>query len=358
MYLLLGIIACGTGRPENQNNVDRFVSEQTDSEPDNLILSITAVPDKIVQGDPVTITFKGFKGTEPDSVVLFIGQERVGQPDKDLTWTIQTSAETMVGNTTLKAVAYKGKNKQTRKFSMLVFPADLPTLYKAKVVRVLPHSEKNYTQGLTFYKGNLIEGTGEYKLSSLQLLEFPQMKELKRVDLDDRYFGEGITVLNDKIYQLTWKERKLFIYDAQTFQKEREIAYPREGWGLTDDGQSLYASDGTEFIYKIDPSTMETVDRIQVMCADKQVIRNINELEWIDGKIWANVYGSEQILIIHPGTGVVTGVIDASGLLENNDIKPYTDVLNGIAFNPVTGKIYITGKNWPKLFEIELQEVR
>jgi len=231
---------------------------------------------------------------------------------------------------------------------------DSVALYTYKVVAAYPHSTGSYTEGLQWHDGFLYEGTGLEGQSALMRIDLPTGRVLQRVDLPARYFGEGITLLDGKIYQLTWQDNTGFIYDAATFKKTGDFRYPGEGWGMTTDGHKLYMSDGTDHIYTIDPATMRRIDSVAVRYAGRP-LRLLNELEWIDGQIWANVYTTDQIVRIDPATGRVVGLIDMTGLLPASERTDDTDVLNGIAFDQATGRIFVTGKNWPKLYEIKLE---
>jgi glutamine cyclotransferase len=202
----------------------------------------------------------------------------------------------------------------------------------------------------------LYEGTGQEGTSNIYLLNLQTGKSIQEYKLDNNYFGEGITILNNKIFQLTYKNQIGFTYDLKTFKPLSTWKYKsKEGWGLTNDGHSLIMSDGTENIYFINPDTFQEERKIQV-CNEHSLIKNINELEYIKGEIWANIWTTDTIIIIDPKTGKITGEINLSGLsgtiLQSQREK--IDVLNGIAWNPATDKIYVTGKLWPKLFEIKL----
>lgn len=179
---------------------------------------------------------------------------------------------------------------------------------------------------------------------------------LKRLEFDKKYFVEGSVRYKDNVYILTWDTRIAFVYDAETLEYKSSWKYPREGWGLTTDGKQLIASDGSASLYFLDENFAQK-DKMLVTIENRPV-RWLNELEYIDGKVWANVYTSDEIVIINPKTGKVEGVVDCRGLLPKSLRKPSTDVLNGIAYNPETRKIYLTGKNWPKLYEIKLVERR
>ena len=228
-----------------------------------------------------------------------------------------------------------------------------PVEYTYRVVNVFPHPTDAYTQGLQFADGLLWEGTGQNGQSRLTSTDLETGRSVELARLPQSDFGEGITLLDGKIYQLTWVSNKAYVYDAATGRELQTFRYPGEGWGLTTDGTNLYMSDGSEKIFTVDPATFKRRGRITVTCRGEAVTL-LNELEWIDGRIWAKVYTTNLILIIDPATGVTEGIIDLTGLLPAEDRRPGTDVLNGIACDPATGRIFVTGKNWPKLFEIEI----
>ncbi len=231
-------------------------------------------------------------------------------------------------------------------------PHGTPTSYKYIIKNTYPHSEKDYTQGLLIHDSILYEGTGTYGGSKLRKTDLRTGRVMAEASLPRHMFGEGIAMLGGKIYQLTWQEERAIVYNAENLTKIKELRYSGEGWGLTSDGSNLYMSDGTDKIYVMDPATFARTRTIQVRIGSSPV-RFLNELEWIDGRIWANVYTSDEIVIIDPVTGAVTGIIDMRGLLSKSDMTPDTDVLNGIAYDSLGGKILVTGKNWNKMFEIE-----
>lgn len=228
-----------------------------------------------------------------------------------------------------------------------------PVRYTYKVRAVHPHLRSSYTQGLLYTDGVLWEGTGQHGQSVLQRVDPTTGRATVVARLPRTEFGEGIALLDGKIYQLTWQSNKAHVYDAATGRKLREFRYAGEGWGLTTDGKRLYLSDGSANIYTVDPATFRREGHVTVTFKGEPV-QLLNELEWIDGRIWANVYTTDQIAVIDPATGAVEGVIDLTGLLPEEDANATTDVLNGIAHDPATGRIFVTGKNWPKLFEIEI----
>lgn len=228
-----------------------------------------------------------------------------------------------------------------------------PTFYTYEVVAQYPHSRTSYTQGLQFVDGELWEGTGEYGNSRILLTDLASGKVLQSQSNSKEEFGEGITVLGNRIYQLTWLNGKLHIYDRKTLKHIATHTYKGEGWGLTSDGEKLYMSDGTNYIRVINPETLMQECHFGVTLRG-QSLANINELEWIEGKIWANVYTTDYIVIINPENGVVEGVVNLSGILPTSEYDSRTDVLNGIAYDTATKRIFVTGKNWSKLFEIKL----
>ncbi len=226
------------------------------------------------------------------------------------------------------------------------------TQYKVKVIKEYPHDSKAYTQGLFHMDGKLVETTGQFGQSTLRLVDPESGKVLRRLDFARKYFGEGSAVLDGKIYILTWTNKVAFVYDAETLSYEKSYSYPREGWGVTTDGESLITSDGSSRLYFLSPDFKfrKSLD----VKLNGRPLRNLNELEWIDGKIWANVYLTDMIVIIDPGSGRVEAQIDCSGLLPKSLRTPDTDVLNGIAHDPATGRIWLTGKNWPRLYEVRI----
>ncbi len=235
--------------------------------------------------------------------------------------------------------------------SVLTFPA-VPTL-TFKVLNTYPHDRQAFTEGLVIAGGVLYEGTGLNGASTLRRVDLESGKVLQSVALDPEYFGEGVTVWNDQIIQLTWKSHVGFVYDQAAFKLLKTFNYPREGWGLTHDDRSLIMSDGTPTLHFLDPVTFQETRQLTV--TDKgQPIFNLNELEYVRGEILANVWQTDRIARILPETGHVIGWIDLAGLLSQADRQLPVDMLNGIAYDAAHDRLFVTGKLWPKLFEIEL----
>ena len=231
------------------------------------------------------------------------------------------------------------------------------------VIRKWRHDRAAWTQGLDFEGGRLYEGTGLEGQSSLREISLEDDRVLRRVDLAPTVFGEGITILGDRIYQITWKSRRGFVYDLATFRRVGEFTYEGEGWGLTTDGQSLIMSDGTATLRFLDPRTY-AVQRTLTAREDAGDVSKLNELEWVNGQLWANVWETQSIVRIDPASGRVLGWVNLDGLLTESDRRLYlppgatVDVLNGIAFDSATNRLVVTGKNWPLLYEIRVDSAR
>ena len=273
---------------------------------------------------------------------------------RKLIWicSIAALALTSCSNTSSRNVKSSSKAKVAEKTAVAA-PVK-PKQYGIEVVREYPHDEMSYTQGLFFQGGRMVETTGQFGESTLRLVDPATGEALKKQAFDSKYFVEGSVELDGNIYILTWKNKVAFIYDAATLEYKQTYSYPRDGWGLTSDGKNLIASDGSSRLFWMD-SRFQLLKTKEVRMSGKP-LRNINELEWIDGKIWANVYLTDMIVIIDPETGNVEGVVDCTGLLPDSLRDEYTDVLNGIAVDPSNGRIYVTGKYWKRLFEIRIKE--
>ncbi|MCZ6791972.1 MAG: glutaminyl-peptide cyclotransferase [Candidatus Dadabacteria bacterium] len=222
-----------------------------------------------------------------------------------------------------------------------------------KIVNTYPHDTNSFTQGLIFDKGVLYESTGLIGRSAVKIVDLKTGKTLKSHELPDNYFGEGIAIIENKIIQLTWRSKTGFVYDKKTLKLIKKFSYQTQGWGITYDGKYLIISDGSAVLYFMDPNTFKVVGTLEVY-GDNGKVSKLNELEYINGEIYANVWGTEKIAKINPINGRVTSWIDLGGLLKKEDKRSRVDVLNGIAYNPENGHLYVTGKLWPKLFEIEL----
>jgi glutamine cyclotransferase len=356
LLAVLALASCRGGRPPKDNAMSRYIADtRTAGRVVELIASVSpSTKEPFHQGDTILISYKKKADTLTlDSAVLYIRGVRQGAMNGP--WPYITAADHSVGRVPYRITAYQGADSTVRVGEFVVRPAAAPVRYGYHVVRSYPHDPQAYTQGLFWHEGMLYESTGLTGQSTLRKTDLTSGDTLLVHRLDDLYFGEGTAILDGKIYQLTWQQGKGFVYDARTFDSLADFAYAGEGWGLTTDGEWLYMSNGSEKIQVLDPKTFRAVRTIDVY-SDAGRKSMLNELEWIEGEIWANVYLSDEIVRIDPQTGVVLGVIDLSRILPSADKDLTTDVLNGIAYDPATKRIFVTGKNWKKLFEIEVVE--
>ncbi|TDD95925.1 glutaminyl-peptide cyclotransferase [Flavobacterium cellulosilyticum] len=290
-----------------------------------------------------------------DSIAYYVNNKKVGaaKGNSKISFNLK---DQKLGYQYLKAVVYfEGENSEAIARIELVSSIQ-PKLLKYTIINKYPHDIGSFTEGLEFYKDTLYESTGLNGKSFLRKYDYKTGKVFKQIDLDSQYFGEGITFLNNKLYQLTWQNKTGFIYNATTLKLEKTFKYDKdiEGWGMTNDGKYIYQTDKTERIWKMDPETQKMIDYVNVYSGDSK-IPSINELEWINDKIYTNVWQKDAIAVVNPTTGAVEGILDMSGLRKF--IKnPEAEVLNGIAYNPKTKTIFVTGKNWDTLFEITVSE--
>ncbi|MBN1219661.1 MAG: glutaminyl-peptide cyclotransferase [Anaerolineae bacterium] len=241
--------------------------------------------------------------------------------------------------------------------TLLPIPAPgKPVDYTYKIINTYPHDRNAFTQGLIFMDGVLYEGTGLYGRSSLRRVDLETGQVLQSLSLPPQFFGEGITLFGNQIIQLTWKANTGFVYDKDSFALKKSFGYPTQGWGITHDGARLIMSDGTANLYFWDPETLAEIGRVAVYDNNGPVVR-LNELEYINGEVYANVWQTNLIARIDPTTGRVLGWIRLDGLLTTEDLSEPVDVLNGIAYDAENKRLFVTGKLWPKLFEIELVPV-
>jgi glutamine cyclotransferase len=260
-----------------------------------------------------------------------------------------------LGEKMIKAEVFYGGKKEVALQKVIVVNGSTPKLYTYELLNTYPHDITSYTQGLEFYKGVLYESTGQYGESKLRALDYKNDAIINNVNLSRSYFGEGLTVLNDKIYQLTWKEGRGLIYDVNTFETLGSFNYgqSKEGWGLCNDGRQLYKTDGSENIWILNAETLEEERFVQAY-TNKGRLTNLNELEWVEGKIYSNRYQKNGVAIINPINGAIEAVLDFKDLKNKVTNHPGLDVLNGMAYNPDTKTLFVTGKRWDKLFEVRI----
>ena len=312
-------------------------------------------------GDKLTVNFQTkVKEGSLSKTEFFIDGKSVFTSDKiEGSFEIE-SRNLKVGTRYLKAISTLSEGTKGENYTDFLLLSDItPQKFGYKIVKAFPHNIEHFTEGFEIRYGFLYESTGQEGTSSIYKIDLSNWKVIKETKLDDKYFGEGITILNGKLYQLTYKTQIGFVRDLKTFELIKTFTYKNaQGWGFTNDGKYLIMSDGTEFITYLDPETLEEVKKIQV-CNEKGVVANLNELEYINGEIWANIWTTDTIVRIDSKTGKIVAEIDLKGLLASNvsNQKNQVDFLNGIAYDHDKNKIYVTGKLWPKLFEIELVKV-
>ncbi len=311
---------------------------------------------KTTLGKKAAIKFEQLKGEKIDSVQLFVDKKRV---NKNETSVAINTADFGVGKHAVTALAfYPNKSKKINN-SIEILAKDAPAVYSYKIINTFPHDKDAYTQGLEYKDGFLYETTGRRGQSTLRKVDIKTGEVLQKVGLDKKYFGEGMTILNNKIYWLTWQARKGFVYDLDTFKQVGEFDYnhSNEGWGLTHNDNELIKSDGTNKIWFLNSENQKEKRNIQVY-TNKYPVDNLNEIELINGKIYANKWQQNSIVIINSETGVVEGVANLNGLRDivakEQNLEPSDDVLNGIAYDSENNRLFVTGKHWGKLFEIEL----
>lgn len=297
-----------------------------------------------------------------DSTQIFIDKKKVAVLNKATNKHVWVPSGNKMGVHQLKILSFQSDGKIGIASRNFVIVSDLkPEFLKFKIVSTYPHGKKSFTQGLVYDDGFLYESTGGFGTSQIKKIDIQTGKVLKKYSNSNKYFGEGITLLEDKIYQLTWHSGEGFIYDKNTLTKSDVFnisGFSSEGWGITNNSKELIISNGSHKLFFINRTNFKLTKVLEV-CDNQKLIKNINELEYIEGKIFANIWLSDIIIIIDPLTGKVTGKIDCSNLLTENEKKKLDtsdDVLNGIAYNSQNQHIYLTGKQWPKIFEIVLEK--
>lgn len=297
----------------------------------------------------LTLSIKNLKNYVIDSTVFWMDGKRISNN--------QELNPMKLGDHSIKATVYFEGRSQNATLPVTILNSFPPKVYDFTIINEYPHDITSYTQGLEFYNGELYESTGQYGESKLRKLDYRSGAVLKNVNLDRQYFGEGLTILDSNIYQLTWRENTGLIYDVNTFERKGNFNYEKskEGWGLCNDDEVIYKSDGTEKIWTLNPESLREQEYIQTF-TNKGKIVGMNELEWVNGKIYANRYQLDGVAIINPQNGAIEGVIDFRSLKKKVTRHPGLDVLNGIAWNPETKTLFVTGKRWDKLFEVEIIE--
>lgn len=295
------------------------------------------------------------KNRSIDSVSFYLGNQYLNS-SKNGEFSLELQ-NALLGNQSLKAIVYSEEGTDTLSENIKILNTEAPTLYTYEIINSYPHDITSYTQGLEFHGDTLYESIGQYGKSKLRKVDLESGEVLKEIRLDDQYFAEGLTIMGDKLYQLTWQEGQGFIYDLDTFEKTGTFGYnqSKEGWGLCNNGEKIFKSDGSEKIWILDPETLAEQDYLQPS-TNKSTFEKFNELEWVNGKIYANTYQRDGVAIINPENGAIEGLVNFKNLRNKVTQHDKLDVLNGIAYNPNNNKLYVTGKNWDKIFEVKIVE--
>lgn len=310
------------------------------------------VSPKTIQIDkPLKISVKERSGKPIDSIQYYInGKEIEDNEDIDI-------KHFKLGKQALSAtIYYEGKSRKLN--NTVYFLNDkAPVVYSYEVVSEYPHDNQAFTQGFVYHNGFFYESTGQNGRSSLRKTEITTGKVLQKVELDRQYFGEGMTIWEGKIYQLTWRKKVGFIYDLETFELEKTFDYAqsKEGWGLTHNHDFLIKTDGSERMWFLDPVSQKEISFIETY-TNKRKAEKLNELEFVNGKIYANIWQQNSILIVNPVNGAIEGIVSLKGLQSRAGQKGEDNVLNGIAYDAENDRLFVTGKNWNKVFEIKLIE--
>ncbi len=307
---------------------------------------------KIKYNDNIKISLKNNKKKAIDSVIYSIDGQTLELSDNLL-----NINPTKLGNKQLKATVYFENSFEVISKKITVLSNIAPKIYGYTIINQFPHDNNAYTQGLEFYNDTLYESTGRNGKSSLRKVNYTTGEVIQQLDLSSSYFGEGISILNNKIYMLTWKSKTGFVYDPTTFKQLDTFIYDKskEGWGLCNDGEKIFKSDGTQKIWTLDSTTLAEQDYIE-MVTNTSVYSKANELEYVAGKIYANTYQRNSIMIINPKTGAIEAVVSLAGLKKEVTQHADLDVLNGIAYHPERNTFFVTGKNWDKMFEVTFQK--
>ena len=314
------------------------------------------VPKKTTLNKTIQISVSEENNTVIDSVQFFVDGKEISSNGNS---TEINTNNFGVGKHAISALVFYADETKKVNDSFEVLADKAPEIYSFKIINEYPHDTKAYTQGLEYYKGFLYESTGRKGESSIRKVEIETGKVLQKIDINKKYFAEGMTIFNDKIFLLTWKANKGFIYNLETFEQEKEFSYSKskEGWGFTHNKTNLIKSDGTNKIWFLNPENQQEKNSIQVY-TNKYPLDDLNEIEFVNGKIYANKWQQNVIVIIDAKTGIVEGIANLTDLKKEmektQNLADQDEVLNGIAFDSENNRLFVTGKYWGKLFEIEL----
>jgi len=354
VVLLFIVSACTETTPKDtvQHNEHKSSIKKRASYQTKIDIVKPKVGSVITRGDSILIELKIIKDDRKiDSLEYFVNNTKVTLHNNKI-----SSQDFKSGRNIITVKSYNNNNSTDKVVTHVITVLDhIPPTHKVKIINKFEHNVTAYTQGLIFENNYLYEGTGQYGESMLKKIDLEKNSLIQSYNLPKEVFGEGIVLHNKKIYQLSWRSQRAFVYDLKSFSLLHEFQYETEGWGITNYGENLIMSDGTQNLYIIEPESFSVLDKLQVT-DNIGPIHNLNELEWINGKIWANVYLSNTIVIIDPKTGFVEKKLDLTDLVPSTFANANDNVLNGIAYDKEADKIYVTGKRWPILYEIKIIE--
>ena len=333
---------------------EKKAEQGTDLLSQRAAFEVASLPGNLSWGDSISFSAMQTDSAQKfDSVQLFLDNDKVRLLKPGALQFAMESKKLSVGTHYFRIAGFAGGNEAGSASASFILHSDLqPESMAYEVVKSFPHNPGSFTQGLEWHEGKLFEGTGLNGKSAVMEVNLSSGEAAKKISLPQEHFGEGISILNGKLYQLTWQSHRAFMYSLPDLKQEGSFGYPTEGWGLCDLNGELVMSDGTEKLYFLNPADFSLLRTIQVW-DHKQAVEELNELEAVDGVIYANKYQTDTIVKIDPATGKVLAYVNMAGILKNEDRKGNEDVLNGIAWNPADKLFYLTGKNWPKLFAVK-----
>ncbi len=358
LFMIWAISCSGKSGKTGGTAEDRSVDENVEADISLIRMKHPEENSKYRTGEAVGVVLTSLiPGPGPDSVLVYFDGRKV-ETMRTGPWecSVPGSETVKTGKKSIKVTAYRGGKARTTVARFIILISDItPKRYGYKIVNTYPHDRSAFTQGLFYDDGLLYEGTGQETGSTLREVELETGRVIRQLNLSPELFGEGITLFGDRIFQVTWQSRVGFVYEKSTFRQINRVYYQSEGWGLTTMDQNLVMSDGTNVLYIIEPGMFTVLSRLEVYDNEKMVDQ-LNELEYINGEIWANIWNSDLIARIDPATGKLLGYINLKGIINDPQTDTSVNVLNGIAYDSEGGRIFVTGKNWPRLFEIRITE--
>lgn len=348
--LVIVFSCCSSNQSQSEDKYNNTPPKQ------NTFSIVTPKTNDIVRlGNSFNLKLSSKKQIVPDSVVVFEKNKRISLTKiSDINFTCSPETK-LAGRKNLEVKVYHSDTlSETLRLNITMLPTDEPKKLNYKLLRTIKHDAEAYTQGLFYHNGFLYESTGQPNRSSIRCVDPKTGDVLRKRKLEPQYFGEGIALIGNEIYMLTYRDRKGFVFNLQDFEIIREFSLQtEEGWGLTTDGKKLIMSDGSAYIYYFSPEYFTFENQVEI-CSNQRLINNINEMEFTPDGLYANIYGENNIVLINLETGVVTHALDLSGLFPQNVAKDMDHVLNGIAYNNVSKTFYVTGKQWPVMYEISI----